>query len=89
MYIESYHQNTAIEGCIQFSTNIQSKSHVQLKSENTSTVDQNVTELSSVKLLSVLRLSSIAGCELEDDFIQSVKQELMLRKHDTVWLQPH
>ena len=89
MYKENYNQNTGVECSIQFLKNIQSKLSTQTNSENSIKVDQNVAELSSVKLLTILRLSSIQSCELEDDFIRMVKQELLLRKHDTAWLQPH
>ena len=46
-------------------------------------------ELSSFKLLSVLRLNAIEGCELQPSFIAQIKAELQRRGDSQVWHQPH
>ncbi len=52
-------------------------------------IDCHLHELSSFKLLSVLRLNTIEGCELEPEFIAEIKTELQRRGDSQVWQQPH
>ena len=52
-------------------------------------IDSNICELSSVKLLSILRLQLIDGCQLEESFIIEVKNELQTRGDNQQWYLPH
>ena len=52
-------------------------------------VDTDISELSSVKLLSILRLHSLEGCQLEAGFIAEVKAELQHRGDRQEWTTPH
>ncbi|NRB41250.1 MAG: hypothetical protein HRU20_22720 [Pseudomonadales bacterium] len=52
-------------------------------------IDTDLSSLSSFKLLSVLRLHFVKGCELENDFIERLKTELIQRGDSQMWQAPH
>ena len=52
-------------------------------------IDSDVTLLSSVKLMLILRLNVIQGCELENSFIDEIELELLQRGGDRCWKLPH
>jgi len=55
-------------------------------------IDTEVAMISSRRLWDVLRLSNIQGCELENDFIEDIKDELKNRNdfsEENPWRLPH
>jgi len=55
-------------------------------------VDTEVPMLSSRKLWQILKLNQIKGCELDKDFVQHIKNELIARNdfdNGKFWNEPH
>jgi hypothetical protein len=67
-------------------------SQTKLKIEEQIEIDTELCQLSSRKLWQILKLNQVKGCELEQEFLQQVQQELVIRDdfdNGEAWNDPH